>query len=69
MIPTLSEEGWALLGVLHRAHHGGPKAPEGFSTAYEELKQHGLAAQTTPDKIVITVAGEVALRRRLFSDI
>ena len=42
--PELSEEAWALLGVLHRASSGGPGAPDtGFEKALAELQGHGLA--------------------------
>ena len=41
--PKLSDEAWALLGVLDRATSGGPAAPDGFEKAYAELQIHGLA--------------------------
>jgi hypothetical protein len=64
VIRTLSKEAWALLGILHRASHGGPPAPIGLSKAYEELKARDLVRQVTPSSIAITAAGEAALRER-----
>ena len=43
MVPTLSDEAWALLGVLYRASKGGPAPPDGFEQAYAELQRHDLA--------------------------
>ena len=44
MVPKLSEEAWALLGMLHRASSGGPAAPAaGFETALAELQRSGFA--------------------------
>ena len=43
-VPKLSEEAWALLGVLYRASSGGPRAPAaGFEKALAELQSHGFA--------------------------
>jgi hypothetical protein len=68
MIPELSEEAWASLGILHRADHGGPLAPNGFAIAYAELKERGFAVQVAPYQMKITEAGEVVLRERYFTD-
>ena len=62
MVPALSEEAWALLGMLHRALNGGPRAPEGFKESYAELQGHGFALGTA-----ITDKGETALRERFLS--
>ena len=64
MIPVLSSEAWALLGILHRASHGGRPAPTRVSKAYEELKALGLTRQVTSGCAEITTAGEAALRER-----
>ena len=59
MVPKLSDEAWALLGIIHRASHGGPLAPAGFVSAYAELQAHRLAFG-----LIITSKGEAALRER-----
>ena len=62
MVPKLSEEAWALLGMLHRAASGGPSAPVGFANSYAELQSHGFALGKA-----ITDKGDEALRERFFS--
>jgi hypothetical protein len=42
VLPQLSDEAWALLGILHRAASGGVEAPLGFENSYAELQGHGL---------------------------
>lgn len=59
MVPKLSDEAWALLGMLHRANHGGPRAPTGFADAYADLRGHGFALGNA-----ITDKGDEALRER-----
>jgi hypothetical protein len=59
MVPKLSDEAWALLGMLHRAVSGGPPAPLGFENSYAELQSHGFALGNT-----ITDKGDQALRER-----
>ena len=59
VVPELSDEAWALLGMIHRASHGGPVAPAGFEQAYAELQAQGLAFGA-----IITSQGEAALRAR-----
>ena len=59
MVPHLSDEAWALLGVIHRASHGGRLASAGFEHAYPELQANGLALG-----MIITRKGEAALRSR-----
>lgn len=56
---TLSDEAWALLGMLERAAHGGPPAPAGFENSYAELQRHGLVLGTA-----ITEKGEAAWQER-----
>ena len=56
---TVSDEAWALLGLLLRASRGGPRAPAGFDNAYGELQLQGLAIGRA-----ITAKGEAALRER-----
>ena len=60
MIPKLSDEAWALLGLLYRARR---RAPQGFREAYKELLAHGLAEA---DKI--TEKGEATLRDKYAGD-
>ena len=62
MVPKLSDEAWALLGILHRASHGGPRAPAGFADGYAELRQHGLVLGNA-----ITDEGEAVLSARYLS--
>jgi hypothetical protein len=62
MVPNLSEEAWALLGMLHRANNGGPPAPVGFENSYAELQGHGFALGNA-----ITDKGDEVLRERFFS--
>ena len=57
MVSALSDEAWALLGMLHRAKNGGPRAPEGFKESYAELQNHGFALGNA-----ITAKGDEALR-------
>jgi hypothetical protein len=64
MLPTLSETAWALLGVLHRARHGGPRPPKGFIEEYAELRRRGLVADAPSRDPEINDAGEAALRER-----
>ena len=59
MIPNLSDEAWALLGMLHRTANNGPRAPEGFKESYAELQRHGFALGNA-----ITDKGDEALRER-----
>ena len=59
ILVTLSDEAWALLGMLHRAASGGPPAPDGFKNSYTELQAHGFAVGN-----VITDKGDEALRER-----
>lgn len=59
MGPELSEEAWALLGVLHRASTGGPAPPAGFEKAYAELQSQGFTRGG-----VITSEGDEAWRER-----
>lgn len=59
MVPKLSDEAWALLGLLHRAASGGPPAPAGFENSYAELRSHGFALGNA-----ITDKGDEALRER-----
>lgn len=62
MIPKLSDEAWALLGMLHRASHGGPRAPAGFADGYAELQRNGFAIGNA-----ITDEGEAVLSARFLS--
>ena len=62
MVPALSDEAWALLGVLHRAISGGPPAPLGFETAYAQLQEHGLVIGKT-----ITSKGREVFSERFLS--
>ena len=62
MAPKLSEEAWALLGMLHRSANGGPAAPIGFEKSYAELQSLGFALGNA-----ITDKGDEALRERFFS--
>jgi hypothetical protein len=62
VIPELSDEAWALLGMLHRTNNGGPPAPAGFENAYAELQRHGFALGNA-----ITDKGDEALRERFLS--
>lgn len=62
MVPALSEEAWALLGLLHRAASGGPPAPAGFEDSYAELQGHGFALGKA-----ITNKGDEVLRERFLS--
>lgn len=55
----LSDEAWALLGMLHRANNGGPRPPVGFGNSYAELQVQGLALANG-----ITGKGDEALRER-----
>jgi hypothetical protein len=59
VLPQLSDEAWALLGMLHRAASGGPPAPEGFKDAYAELQRHGFALGNA-----ITDKGKEAIHER-----
>ena len=59
MIPNLSDEAWALLGLLYRGRRRTP----GFRESYEELRAHGLAEENK-----ITEKGEAALRDKYASD-
>jgi hypothetical protein len=59
MLPTLSEEAWALLGFLHRTAHGGAMAPRGFEGEYTALEESGLVQHGR-----ITSKGETALIER-----
>ena len=60
MIPKLSDEAWALLGLLYRGRRRTP----GFRVAYEELRAHGLAEANK-----ITEKGEAALRDKHLEDV
>ena len=68
MVTDLSDEAWALLGMLHRAFHGGPPSPDGFVDAYSELHALGLATLVTPYKFQITDAGERAVEEHFLRD-
>jgi hypothetical protein len=59
MLPTLSEEAWALLGFLQRTAHGGAMAPRGFEGEYDALEENGLVQHGQ-----ITGKGETALLER-----
>ena len=59
MGPKLSDEAWALLGMLHRSVNEGPSAPAGFKNSYVELQSHGFAIGNA-----ITEKGDAALRER-----
>jgi hypothetical protein len=61
MIPRLSDEAWALLGLLYRAGRG--RAPKGFRDAYKELRANGLVEENT-----ITEKGEATLRDKFSSE-
>ena len=60
-VPQLSDEAWALLGLLYRARRG--RAPQGFRDAYKELRTNGLVEVRT-----ITEAGEAALRQKYMTE-
>lgn len=62
-LPTLTAEGWAVLGVLHRIKHGGPVAPiaESSIPIYKALTRIGLVIETSPGIYEITDEGEAAL--------
>ena len=62
MVPKLSEEAWALLGILHRANQGDPRSPVSLEKAYAELQAQGLGFG-----LIITSKGEEALRERYLS--
>jgi hypothetical protein len=64
MLPQLSEPAWALLGVLHRARHGGPQPPAGFVEEYAELRKRRLVVDTPARETQINDAGEAALHER-----
>ena len=57
--PELTPLAWALLAMLHRTRLGGPRPPEGFRHAYDELRERGLVVGTT-----ITDTGEAAIHDR-----
>jgi len=59
---TLSDEAWALLGMVQRAARGGPPAPAGFENSYTELQRHGFVLGTA-----ITNKGDAALRERFLT--
>lgn len=59
--PEISPAAVALLGVLHRAKHGGPPPPGGMDTEYNELLTFGLAT-FIGNRPFITIDGERALR-------
>ena len=60
--PTLTAEGWAVLGVLHRIKHGGPVVPIAESIPiYKALTRIGLVNETSPGIYEITSEGEAAL--------
>jgi hypothetical protein len=67
VIPSLSPEGLALLGFLHRADHGGPEAPQGFQKGYNELLALKLASLQA-NRVKITDKGEGTLRDRYLLD-
>lgn len=60
MTPKLSDEAWALLGLLYRARR---RAQQGFREAYQELRAHGLVEANT-----ITEKGEATLRDKYLND-
>ena len=60
MVPALSDEAWALLGMLYRASKGRMKAPAGFETSYAELEEQGLVHGKT-----VTAKGSAAWREFL----
>ena len=62
MVPNLTDEAWALLGMLHRAAAGGPPAPLGFENSYAELQHHGFVVGKA-----ITDKGDEVLRERFLS--
>ena len=62
MTPKLSDEAWALLGMLSRAKSAGLAAPLGFENAYAELRGHGYALGN-----VITDKGDELFRARFLS--
>jgi hypothetical protein len=66
VIPKLSATSWALLGVLHRASHGGPRAPAGFLEEYAELRARNFVDDSNPP--AITEAGEAALQEYFLPD-
>jgi hypothetical protein len=59
--PKLSDEAWALLGLLYRARRG--RAPQGFREAYKELRANGLVEANT-----ITEKGEATMRDKYAND-
>ena len=62
----LSPASWALLCLLHRAAHGGPKPPDGggaFHDEFAELRAYDLI-KTVCNSHAVTEAGEAALRGR-----
>jgi hypothetical protein len=59
----LSDEAWALLGILRRAESGGPYPLLGFEQAYCELQAGHLAATDTSGRKRITPEGAEALKR------
>jgi hypothetical protein len=64
MTPALSDEAWALLGLLHSAAHLGTSIPGGLEQAYVELKAHGLVVRAARGGMRISRKGETALRER-----
>lgn len=67
VVPEMSPGAWALLGMLHRAKHGGPPAPNGFILEYGELQANALIVRVG-SKLMITEKGESALRERFLDD-
>jgi hypothetical protein len=61
VFPQLSEEAWALLGLLHRK---GTRVLEGFESAYAELRANALMNGNT-----ISERGEAVLRARYLRDL
>jgi len=59
---ALSDEAWALLGILHRADTGGPYPLLGFEQAYGELQAGHLAATDTSGRKRVTPEGGEALK-------
>ena len=63
----LRAEEWALLGIIHRQTHGGPRAPDAtsvaFSDAYATLVARQLIEHSDVRSLwVITDNGEALLR-------
>ena len=62
----LSPTSWALLCLLHRAAHGGPRPPDGggaFDNEFAELRANDLI-KAVGNTHVVTETGETALRER-----